>query len=126
MVLIDEPMSGAYSKVALIPGICLFCDLKTLEPENTTLFFMAEDMGLCRSFVYHKHKLILMLSAMRSYRDWLSENFDLVYYDISENKNQSYGKKLFNTMEIHNIDSIITYEFESQGLKCMIGNICRK
>ena len=36
--------------------------------------FMREDMRLCTYQRHHKHKIILFLSAMRSYRDMLIKN----------------------------------------------------
>ena len=34
--------------------------------------FMAEDIGLCTNFKYHKSKLYLFLAAMREYNDAVS------------------------------------------------------
>ncbi len=46
---------------------------------------MAEDMGLCTHFNYHKHKLIFFLSAMRTYAEELrQEGFKLHYQELSE------------------------------------------
>ena len=32
---------------------------------------MVEDLGICKKYRYHKHKIILIISAMRAYADSL-------------------------------------------------------
>ena len=51
----------AYQKLAIILGNCLFAHHEALQPNSETLFYMAEDTGLCTHFRYHKHKLIAFL-----------------------------------------------------------------
>ncbi|WP_407282651.1 cryptochrome/photolyase family protein [Methanolobus sp. WCC1] len=125
MTLIDNPVSGKYKRLILVPGNCLFYNLEQLEPDNNTLFFMAEDLAFCNRFRYHKHKLILLLSSMRSYRDWLAEKNDLVYYEIVKSQDVEYLEKLRVVLEETGIKDIITYDFESIGLKNVITNFCR-
>mgnify|MGYP001801668735 CR=1 FL=1 len=73
-----------YQKLALILGNCLFPDHNRLIPDLSTLFFMAEDDGLCTHYRYHKHKLILFLSAMRSHADDIRKDHELVYHILNE------------------------------------------
>ena len=78
----------------LILGDQLFPQ-RYLQEYKKDFFYMAEDIGLCTQEKYHKHKLILFLSAMRSYRDELiNNNFDVVYNEINQNKDLSYTAKL--------------------------------
>ena len=56
----------------LILGNQLF-PLKYLKPYKDSTFLMMEDYGLCTFQKHHKLKLILFLSAMRSYADELKK-----------------------------------------------------
>ena len=85
----------AYNKLAVILGNCLFPDHSSLNPDKNTLFFMAEDEGLCTHFQYHKHKLMLYLSSMRSHAEEIRKEHDLAYYSLTkDNFSQSYEDKL--------------------------------
>ena len=73
---------------------------------------MAEDIGLCTHEKYHKHKLILFLSAMRSYRDELISNkFNVIYNDINQNKNLSYSNKIEKIIKYTKIDTLVLDSF---------------
>ena len=64
-------------KIFLILGNQLF-PLKYIQEFRNTTFFMAEDLGLCSFQKHHKLKILLFLSAMRSYADMLKKNnYDL-------------------------------------------------
>ena len=78
----------------LILGNQLF-PLKYLKPYKDSTFLMMEDYGLCTFQKHHKLKLILFLSAMRSYADELKKNkFKINYYDLNNDFKTSYEKKL--------------------------------
>ncbi|MBN2110704.1 MAG: cryptochrome/photolyase family protein [Methanosarcinaceae archaeon] len=126
MPIVNDPGPGYYTKVAMIPGNCLFRDTGALEPDNKTLFFMSEDRGLCTRFRYHRHKLVLILSAMRSYRDCLAENSDLLYYGMEDATHLSYEEKLFSVLEKCNVKSVVTYVFEDMDLEDRIRGLCRR
>ncbi|AKB25083.1 Photolyase protein family [Methanosarcina sp. MTP4] len=89
----------SYDRLALIPGNCLFPSTDRLKPDEKTLFFMAEDPGLCTRYTFHKHKLVFVLSAMRSYRDWLAEKYDVLYYPLPGKKESDSGE---NFKELEN------------------------
>ncbi|WP_440955446.1 cryptochrome/photolyase family protein [Methanosarcina sp. Mfa9] len=82
----------SYDRLALVPGNCLFPSTERLKPDEKTLFFMAEDPGLCTRYAFHKHKLVFVLSAMRSYRDWLAEKYDVLYYPLPGIKEPGSGE----------------------------------
>jgi deoxyribodipyrimidine photolyase-related protein len=125
MPLVKAPPQREYSRLVLIPGNCLFRDIRNLEPDGETLFFMAEDKGLCTRFLYHRHKLILLLSAMRSYRDWLAGEFDVFYYDIFEEVDLSYEEKLLFVLETYGISSVVTYVLEDREYEERIRGLCQ-
>ncbi|MEM9896615.1 MAG: cryptochrome/photolyase family protein [Bacteroidota bacterium] len=118
----------AFKKLALILGNCLFPDHHRLTPDKKTLFFMAEDSGLCTHFNYHKHKLILFLSAMRSHAEEIEKEHALSYHQLTKgNHNLSYEDKLKTTLNEHpDINEIITYDIEDHFFDAQIRSFCKK
>lgn len=118
----------AYKKLALILGNCLFPDHNRLNPDSSTLFFMAEDAGLCTHFKYHKHKLVLFLSAMRSHAEEIEKDHPLVYHKLTgQSQDMSYEDKLKNTIESYaDIQEIITYDIEDHFFDDRIRAFCKK
>jgi deoxyribodipyrimidine photolyase-related protein len=125
-----------YEKLALVPGSCLYSSLIGLKPDEKTLFFMAEDLGLCTHYTFHKLKLVFVLSAMRSYRDWLSNQYNLVYWELpainalspnerfEEKENLSYEIKLKSVLKDYSIQRIVSYEIEDSFFRDRIRNFC--
>ncbi len=72
--------------------------------------FMAEDLGLCTHFKYHKHKIIFFLSAMRTYAHELKElKFKVHYHELSE---QSFTKRLSEFLETQKISTVVVGEIQ--------------
>jgi len=127
---------GSYEKLALVPGSSLYSSLIELKPDEKTLFFMVEDFGLCTHYTYHKLKLVFVLSAMRSYRDWLSNQYNLVYWELpaineissnerlEEKENSSYEVKLKSVLKDYSIKRIVSYEIEDSFFRDRIRNFC--
>jgi deoxyribodipyrimidine photolyase-related protein len=67
------------SEALIILGDQLF-PVKFYQPYKGSLVFMAEDLGLCTHYKYHKHKITFFLSAMRSYADELQNAGHKLYY----------------------------------------------
>ena len=61
-------------KLFLILGNQLFPQKYIDHFKNDHLFFMSEDYELCTYEKHHKLKILLFLSAMRSYADNLKKN----------------------------------------------------
>jgi len=118
----------AYHKLALILGNCLFPDHSLLQPDKHTLFFMAEDAGLCTHFKYHKHKLILFLAAMRSHHDEISKDYPVKYWKLTNaNQEMSYEGKLEETLQTYSqIDTLITYDIEDHFFDKRLRKFCKK
>ncbi|MEO1254301.1 MAG: cryptochrome/photolyase family protein, partial [Bacteroidota bacterium] len=117
-----------YNKLALILGTSLFPDHNRLNPDKNTLFFMAEDAGLCTHFKYHKHKLVLFLSAMRSHAEEIEKNYSLDYHKLTdENQSKSYTGKLKETIDSYtDIQEIVTYDIEDHFFDTEIRSFCKK
>ncbi len=79
--------------------------------------FMAEDMDLCSRFRYHRHKLLLILSAMRSHRDFLQGRHRVYYYQLEDSR--SYFEKLRDAVRQSKAEALAAYEpddFDMEGL----------
>ncbi|MDG2416984.1 MAG: cryptochrome/photolyase family protein [Pelagibacterales bacterium] len=110
----------------LILGDQLFPQ-KFLQEYKKDFFYMAEDIGLCTQEKYHKHKLMLFLSAMRSYRDELiSNNFNVIYNEIDQNKNLSYSAKLEKVIKNQKVKKIITYKVSDHFFDHILKKTCKK
>lgn len=116
------------NRLALILGNCLFPDHSRLKPDASTLFFMAEDHGLCTHFKYHKHKLILFLSAMRSHAEKLNEKYSITYHSLSQGSiDLTYEDKLQRTLEANpSITEIVTYDIEDHFFETRIRSFCEE
>ncbi len=116
-----------YQRLAVILGNQLFPDHGRLRPDENTLFFMAEDTGLCTHFKYHKHKLMLFLSAMRSHRDALADKHAVHYVELTaRNQGQSYEDKLRAVLEAHgDIGEVVTYDVEDKFMDQRLRQFCR-
>lgn len=111
-----------YERLAIILGNCLFENHDELD-DGKTLFFMKEDKNLCTHFKYHKHKIILFLSAMRHHRDELKKLNEVVYFELDE---KSYTHRLLETMTEFNLKKLITYEIEDKFFEKIIIDFCKK
>ena len=110
----------------LILGDQLFPQ-RYLQEYKKDFFYIAEDIGLCTQEKYHKHKLILFLSAMRSYRDELiSNNFDVIYNEINQNKNLSYSAKLEKIIKNKKVKRITTYRISDHFFDHILKKTCKK
>ncbi len=117
----------AYKKLVIILGNCLFPNHRQISDPDS-LFFMAEDAGLCTHFPYHKQKLVLFLSAMRSHADQIRKHSKLIYWKLDpQNIELSYEDKLYSTLNEHpDIEEIISYEIEDHFFEQRIKNFCRE
>ncbi len=85
--------------------------IKKIQP---TKVFMREDMGLCTYERHHKHKIILFLSAMRSYRDELKKNkIDIEYQELGYDS-YTYEDSLIKYIKENDIRKISIWEIEDK------------
>ena len=77
---------------------------------------MAEDYELCTFQKHHKQKILLFLSAMRSYADSLKKNKYKVEYKKIEDKDfkNNYFEKLLKTIKQKKINEISSFEVEDK------------
>lgn len=86
--------------------------LKFYKPHLAKSVFMAEDVGLCTHYKYHKHKLIFFLTSMRTYADSLKEGgFSVHYEKLSE---ATYFERLERFVEKKKITKITIGEIQDK------------
>ncbi len=110
----------------ILLGNMLFPDHGAL-PLGDQPIFMAEDAGFCRAYPYHKHKLILVLAAMRHQRDRLQAlGLRVIYWELTlENQHLSYEDKLQATLQDYPDQEIHTYEIEDRQVSQRFEAICQ-
>ena len=86
--------------------------IKKLKPKT---IYMREDMSLCTFQKHHKHKIVLFLSAMRSYRDELiSKKFVVHYEELNPDITDSYRDMLNRYLQKNKIQEISFFEIEDK------------
>lgn len=109
----------------ILLGNMLFPDHARL-PMDSMPVFMAEDQGLCTHFKYHKHKLILVLAAMRHYRDTLrDQGIKVEYSELTLKHQASYEDKLAAAVEETGAEKIETYVIEDHFFRDRIEKFCQ-
>ena len=78
---------------------------------------MKEDMGLCTYEKHHKYKIILFLSAMRSYRDELKKNNIKVYYEELVENTMTYKESLIHFIKDKKIKNVSFWLIEDKWFK---------
>jgi deoxyribodipyrimidine photolyase-related protein len=106
-------------------GNMLFSSHGTLPIQRVPVF-MAEDDGFCTHFKYHKHKLILVLAAMRHHRDALQQQgATLEYWELdAESSKLSYEEKLLQAVRKYSVTTLYTYTIEDHGLCDRLQSFC--
>ena len=115
-------------KIFIILGDHLFPikNLKSFKDDHT--FFMCEDYGLCTYEKHHKHKILLFLSAMRSYADDLKLNkYKIIYKEIEDKDFKDlYEDKLKKIISSNKIQEISFFEIEDKKFEKRIISFIKK
>ena len=114
-------------KLFIILGNQLF-DPKYFEKYNDHVFFLAEDYGLCTYERHHKQKILLFLSAMRSFCDELKKKkFQVNYVGIEDSDfNISYEDKILKVIKEFKIQEISMFEIEDKKFELRIFELFKK
>jgi deoxyribodipyrimidine photolyase-related protein len=89
-------------------------------PHKGKLVFMAEDLGLCTHFKYHKHKILFFLASMRTYAEELKEEgFNVHYEELSDESFLDRLARFFKSQHIKKvtIGEVSDKFFENQLLE---------
>ena len=103
-------------KIFIVLGNQLFNPSYLEKFRNDHLFFICEDFQLCTYQKHHKHKILLFLSAMRSFAEELKKKkFEVIYKSIEERDfKESYVDKLFKEIEKENVKELSMFEVEDK------------
>jgi len=115
------------NKAFIILGNQLF-PKEHLKDHKEDHIFMAEDLGLCTYEKHHKQKILLFLSAMRSYAEELKKSkFNVTYFDVLHSLfNKSYEEKLQTFVKKNKITEITSFEIEDKFFETRIKQFCTK
>ena len=99
----------------IILGNQLF-DKKYLSKAKTKNIFMSEDFGLCTEEKYHKQKIFFFLSAMRSFKDEITDlGYKVFYNKLNEkNKNKDFITLLGEFLDENNFKTLKFFEIEDK------------
>lgn len=99
------------SKVLVILGDQLF-PVSFYKDHKTATVFMAEDVGLCTHYKYHKHKIALFLTAMRNYADDLRAHGFTVHYE--ELSDVPFMERLKNFLHAKKVSQVLVPEIQDK------------
>lgn len=98
-----------------------------LKGHNNDLFLMVEDKKQLSSFNFHKHRLVLFLSAMRHYARELKHNdFNLVYFELDETSRVTSEDILEKVLKESALTRVVTFEIEDKLREKQLHDFCEK
>ena len=113
------------SDIHIILGNQLF-PLEYLKKIKTSKVFMREDLSLCTYQKHHKHKLIMFLSSMRSYRDMLKQNnINVNYQELNTVQTGTYKDELIKYIKSNKIKNIRIWKIEDKWFEKEIKSLSK-
>jgi deoxyribodipyrimidine photolyase-related protein len=88
--------------------------------------FMAESESMCRRYAAHRHKLVLMLSSMRSKADALREAGVEVVYHALEESSGSWSSMLSAHLATRRYRDLVHFEIESPAMREELEALCTR
>ena len=125
------PANSSDQNLLIVLGNQLF-PVSYLREAGVQRVFMAEDQGLCTYIKHHKLKLVLFLSAMRSYADDLRDaGFEVHYVKLDDQPNSanapSYEQKLTDYLDANKgIKMLVHFEIEDKFFEHRLAAFARK
>lgn len=110
---------------ALILGDQLFEHHPALKDPTVEYFFLIEAKSMCQKLPYHKLKLVLVLSAMRHYGEYVkSFNKKVIYIDV--NDSEKYFKTLKDLVNIYSIKNLKYIQPVNLSMSKFLDNFCNR
>ena len=89
--------------------------------------FMAESEPMCRRYAAHRHKLVLILSAMRSKADELAAQGQAVFYTrLEEAGDRAWMSILADHLDTHAYDELVCFESESRAMSSRLESLAEE
>lgn len=106
-----------YKKLLVVQGNQLFPP-DALRHQKDALIYLAEDYQACTYLQHHKHKLVLILSAMRAYADMLRQaGFTVIYQKLDDQSaTLSYTDKLGRVIEKYGCRTLLHFEMQDKSM----------
>jgi len=96
-----------------------------IEEAEADVIFMAESEKTCRSYRAHRHKLVLILSSMRSKADSLREaGYEVVYTRLEDDDGRPLGTILSDHLSDQRYAELVHFETESHGTDARLEAMC--
>ncbi len=91
---------------------------RLLPDAGSVEVFMCEDVGLCTYVRHHQQKLVLFLSAMRSYADELRDaGYEVHYVPLDVESGDSYEKRLRTVVDKVGAGRLVHFEVEDRPME---------
>ena len=117
-----------HSSIFVIAGDQLF-PVEHLRDHKDALIFMAEDRAACTYRKHHKHKLILILTAMRAYARELRQAGFAVHYERLDAKRidteVGFMKRLAYVAERCGARALVNFEIQNKQFERRLRNFAR-
>lgn len=114
-------MSSKPKRLLVLFGNQLFPNdiIATAQPDAV---FMAESARMCGRYSAHRHKLVLILSAMRSKADALRQaGHRVIYTKLEEGTEDSFERLLAAHLDEHDYDDVVHFDTESPRMQERLG-----
>ena len=112
------------NRLLVLFGNQLFANERIDEAEADVIF-MAECEKTCRCYRAHRHKLVLILSAMRSKADSLREaGYEVVYTRLEDDEGRPLGTILSDHLSDQRYAELVHFETESRGMDARLEALC--
>ncbi|MFP5491569.1 MAG: cryptochrome/photolyase family protein [Bacteriovoracia bacterium] len=114
-------------KGLLILGDQLFPDV-VWKKHLSLPAFMAEDLGLCTHFKYHKHKIIFFLASMRQFHQEMKESGLKIDYSALDAKDgdKSFIARLEKWIETKKITEIVSFAVDDMFFEAELAKSFKK
>jgi deoxyribodipyrimidine photolyase-related protein len=87
--------------------------------------FMAESATMCHRYRAHQHKLVLILSGMRSKADALRKaGYEVHYTRLGQSGEASFATLLARHLRSHEVAGLHSFETESPDMSQMLSTLC--
>ena len=114
------------SRLLVLFGNQLFANRVAAEVGADTVF-MVESEGMCRQYAAHRHKLVLVLSAMRSKADALrSAGYEVAYTKLESGDGRTYWEILAAYLDAHPHDEVAHFETASPLADARLRRVCEE
>ena len=111
-------------RLLVLFGNQLFPD-EWIDEAEADVVFMAESEKTCRSYRAHRHKLVLILSAMRSKADLLRESgYEVAYTRLEDDGGRALGTILSDHLANERYQELVHFETESRGMDARLEALC--